>query len=139
MATRRLRWSAPENRRTRGLATARAQRARVRDPVDVRPRRHVVAHADEPDADRAGAPPLPCGDPRRRLDLGPDHARRRHRLARAAAAYAARADRYSVVLNTSFNAPGEPIVCSPLDVLCTYIAMGLDAIIVGDLVLEKTQ
>jgi carbamoyltransferase len=44
-----------------------------------------------------------------------------------------------VVLNTSFNAPGEPIVCSPLDALRTYIAMGLDAMIIGDLVLEKTR
>jgi len=43
----------------------------------------------------------------------------------------------SVVLNTSFNAPGEPIVCTPADAIRTYSTMGLDALILGDFVLVK--
>jgi carbamoyltransferase len=43
----------------------------------------------------------------------------------------------SVVLNTSFNAPGEPIVCSPRDALRTFNSMALDSLIIGDFLLEK--
>jgi carbamoyltransferase len=42
-----------------------------------------------------------------------------------------------MVLNTSFNDKGEPIVCSPEDALPTYFATGIDALVIGSYVLEK--
>ncbi|GAA1651810.1 carbamoyltransferase [Nonomuraea maheshkhaliensis] len=42
------------------------------------------------------------------------------------------------VLNTSFNLAGEPIVCSPEDALSTFMRSGLDVLVLGDHVLERT-
>ena len=42
-----------------------------------------------------------------------------------------------MVLNTSFNDAGEPIVSSPAEALRTYFATGLDALVIGPYVLEK--
>jgi carbamoyltransferase len=42
-----------------------------------------------------------------------------------------------VVLNTSFNARGEPIVESPIDALRTFNGTGLDAVFIGNCVIEK--
>jgi len=42
-----------------------------------------------------------------------------------------------VVLNTSFNSRGEPIVCSPSDALATYERMQLDAMVLEDLLVER--
>jgi len=42
-----------------------------------------------------------------------------------------------VVLNTSFNLNGEPIVCSPQDALRTFFSSGLDALIMGNCLVEK--
>lgn len=42
-----------------------------------------------------------------------------------------------VVLNTSFNVDSEPIVCSPKDALRTFYQCGLDALAIGDFLLEK--
>lgn len=36
-----------------------------------------------------------------------------------------------VVLNTSFNGADEPIVCSPQDAVRTFLACGLDALVIG--------
>ena len=41
------------------------------------------------------------------------------------------------VLNTSFNVDSEPIVCSPADALRTFYASGIDALAIGDFLLEK--
>ncbi len=41
------------------------------------------------------------------------------------------------ILNTSFNIKGEPIVCTPQDALRTYFATGLDALAIGNCLLEK--
>ena len=41
------------------------------------------------------------------------------------------------VLNTSLNARGEPIVEAPIDALRTFNGTGLDAIFLGDCILEK--
>jgi carbamoyltransferase len=43
----------------------------------------------------------------------------------------------AIVLNTSFNDAGEPIVCSPHDALRCYFATGFDALAIGDFLLEK--
>ncbi|OGV63234.1 MAG: hypothetical protein A3K19_13070 [Lentisphaerae bacterium RIFOXYB12_FULL_65_16] len=42
-----------------------------------------------------------------------------------------------VVLNTSFNVKGEPIVCSPLDAIRCFYGTGLDALVMGDFLLTK--
>jgi carbamoyltransferase len=42
-----------------------------------------------------------------------------------------------VVLNTSFNLSGEPIVCSPYDAIRTFYTCGMDALIIGNYLLEK--
>jgi carbamoyltransferase len=43
------------------------------------------------------------------------------------------------VLNTSFNVKDEPLVCSPRDALRCFSATGLDALVLGDLVVEKSS
>ena len=42
-----------------------------------------------------------------------------------------------VVLNTSFNVAGQPIVCSPKDAIGTFYICGLDALAIGDFIVEK--
>ena len=42
-----------------------------------------------------------------------------------------------VVLNTSFNLKGEPIVCSPQDAIRTFYSSGLDALFMGEFLVEK--
>ena len=42
-----------------------------------------------------------------------------------------------VVLNTSFNARGEPIVETPANALATFYSVGLDALILGDYLVLK--
>lgn len=44
-----------------------------------------------------------------------------------------------VVLNTSFNIKGEPIVCSPRDALRTFWATGLDALAIGKFLIQKPE
>jgi carbamoyltransferase len=42
-----------------------------------------------------------------------------------------------VVMNTSFNLRGEPIVSSPTDAIRTFFSSGMDALIIGNFVVEK--
>lgn len=42
-----------------------------------------------------------------------------------------------LVLNTSFNLNGEPIVCSPQDAIRTFFTCGLDVLYLGDVRIEK--
>jgi carbamoyltransferase len=42
-----------------------------------------------------------------------------------------------VLLNTSFNVKGEPIVCSPADALRTFYNCGMDVLVMGNYILEK--
>ncbi len=44
-----------------------------------------------------------------------------------------------VVLNTSFNRKGEPIVCSPKDALNTFLNCGMEILAIGDYVVKKTR
>ncbi len=44
-----------------------------------------------------------------------------------------------VVLNTSFNIKGEPIVCSPRDALRTFWSTGIDALVIGSFIVEKPE
>lgn len=42
-----------------------------------------------------------------------------------------------VVLNTSFNVAGEPIVCNPEDAIRSFSGSGLDALVIGNWVVER--
>ncbi len=42
-----------------------------------------------------------------------------------------------VLINTSFNSRGEPIVCSPHDAIATFYSTPLDALVIGSFLLEK--
>jgi carbamoyltransferase len=42
-----------------------------------------------------------------------------------------------VILNTSFNGPDEPIACSPDDALKAFRACGLDALVIGNTVIQR--
>lgn len=44
---------------------------------------------------------------------------------------------YPIVLNTSFNDKGEPIVCSPKDALKCFYGTGFDALAIGSFLVEK--
>jgi carbamoyltransferase len=42
-----------------------------------------------------------------------------------------------VVVNTSFNTRGEPIVCTPEDALACFFTTSLDALAIGPYLLTK--
>jgi carbamoyltransferase len=42
-----------------------------------------------------------------------------------------------MVLNTSFNVRGEPIVHRPEEAVADFLATGMDALLIGDVLLEK--
>ncbi|MDC1205255.1 hypothetical protein N8083_00200 [Candidatus Pacebacteria bacterium] len=44
---------------------------------------------------------------------------------------------YPIVLDTSFNDQGEPIICSPKDALRCYFSTGIDALAIGNFMLQK--
>jgi carbamoyltransferase len=42
-----------------------------------------------------------------------------------------------VIMNTSFNLRGEPIVCTPTDAIRTFFCSGMDALVIGSFLVEK--
>jgi predicted NodU family carbamoyl transferase len=42
-----------------------------------------------------------------------------------------------VLINTSFNVRGEPIVCTPKDAIDAFHSTPLDALVIGSFVLRK--
>lgn len=42
-----------------------------------------------------------------------------------------------VLLNTSFNVMGEPIVCTPQDAINTFLKSGLDYLVIGNFIIKK--
>ena len=46
---------------------------------------------------------------------------------------------YGVVINTSFNVRGEPIVCTPEDAYLCFMRTGMDALVLEDMVLLKAE
>jgi carbamoyltransferase len=44
-----------------------------------------------------------------------------------------------MVLNTSFNDAGEPIVCAPQDAVRTFLATGMDMLVLGDFVVQRAD
>jgi carbamoyltransferase len=45
----------------------------------------------------------------------------------------------SVLVNTSFNVRGEPIVCTPADAYACFMRTDMDALVVGDVVMLKEE
>ena len=46
---------------------------------------------------------------------------------------------FSLVVNTSFNVRGEPIVCTPHDAFRCFMSTEMDVLVINDYVFEKTQ
>lgn len=46
---------------------------------------------------------------------------------------------YGLVVNTSFNVRGEPIVCTPHDAYRCFMSTEMDYLVIGDFVYEKTK
>jgi carbamoyltransferase len=46
---------------------------------------------------------------------------------------------YGLLVNTSFNVRGEPIVCTPYDAYRCFMSTEMDYLVIGDFVYEKTQ
>jgi carbamoyltransferase len=44
---------------------------------------------------------------------------------------------YSLVVNTSFNVRGEPIVCTPFDAYRCFMSTEMDILVIGDYIFEK--
>jgi carbamoyltransferase len=44
-----------------------------------------------------------------------------------------------VVINTSFNVRGEPIVCTPEDAFLCFMRTNIDYLIMGNFLLDKTE
>ena len=44
-----------------------------------------------------------------------------------------------VLLNTSFNVAGEPMVDSPKDAINTFISSGIDSLVLGNFILDKKE
>jgi len=42
-----------------------------------------------------------------------------------------------VIMNTSFNLRGEPIVCTPTDAIRTFFSSGMDALVIGNYIVRK--
>ena len=42
-----------------------------------------------------------------------------------------------ILINTSFNLNGEPIVCTPQDAIRTFNTSGLDMLVIGDFIISK--
>ncbi|MDP1844475.1 MAG: carbamoyltransferase [Sediminibacterium sp.] len=46
---------------------------------------------------------------------------------------------YSLLINTSFNVRGEPIVCSPYDAYCCFMSTEMDYLVINNFVYCKTE
>ncbi len=46
---------------------------------------------------------------------------------------------YGVIVNTSFNVRGEPIVCTPDDAYRCFIRTEMDFLVLGNYLLDKKQ
>jgi carbamoyltransferase len=44
-----------------------------------------------------------------------------------------------ILLNTSFNVRGEPIVCTPVDALFGMVRANLDALVLGDFLIDRAM
>jgi carbamoyltransferase len=52
-------------------------------------------------------------------------------------AFARRSGGVPILMNTSFNTAREPIVCTPQDAIASFLASGLDLLLLGDFLVER--
>ena len=79
----------------------------------------------------------PCGDPRRLLGAGTDGpCGHKSALPRADLCVRAMTD-CPVIVNTSFNVRGEPIVCTPEDAFRCFMGTEIEVLALGDCYLRK--
>ena len=43
-----------------------------------------------------------------------------------------------ILLNTSFNVKGQPIICTPTEAIDTFLAAHLDALVLGDFMVTRS-
>ena len=114
------------------VADVRAEPA----PADERGRGGAVRHRQ---AQRAALRD-PGGHPRRLFGADPDRARRRP--TRATTRCSARSTQRTgcpVLVNTSFNVRGEPIVCTPEDAFRCFMGTEIEVLVAGNCVLRKER
>jgi carbamoyltransferase len=70
--------------------------------------------------------------------MQPDHAEQHPLYYRLIKAFQRRTG-VPVLVNTSFNTQGEPIVCTPQDAVRCFMTSPLDALVIGPFVLEKSS
>jgi carbamoyltransferase len=46
---------------------------------------------------------------------------------------------YPLIVNTSFNVRGEPIVCTPVDAYRCFMRTNMDYLVLGDFILNKAN
>jgi len=46
---------------------------------------------------------------------------------------------YGLLVNTSFNVRGEPVVCTPYDAYRCFMSTEMDYLVIGDYLYEKTK
>ena len=46
---------------------------------------------------------------------------------------------YGLVVNTSFNVRGEPIVCTPYDAYRCFMSTEMDILVIGNYIFEKEK
>jgi carbamoyltransferase len=46
---------------------------------------------------------------------------------------------YPLIVNTSFNVRGEPIICTPTDAFNCFMGTELDVLVIGSYILHKEQ
>ena len=67
------------------------------------------------------------------------HARDQPALPRAARRASTRCTGCPVLVNTTFNVRGEPIVCTPEDAYRCFMRTEMDALVLGSFLLEKAR
>ena len=104
------------------------------DPHRHFPARYMLYVVDVKDAAKARLPAVTHVDGTARLQtVDREVCPRYHRLIEAFGA----ATGIPVVLNTSFNLRGEPIVNTPAEALATFWGSGIDTLVLGDHMIEK--
>lgn len=106
------------------------------DPGRHYPARFMLYVVDVRDDRRATIPAVTHVDGTGRIQVvHPEASPRYHHLIRAFG----EATGVPVVLNTSFNLKGEPIVNTPEEAYRTFLNSGMDALVLGDCIVEKDR
>jgi carbamoyltransferase len=119
----------------RPLAPSMSHRAAARYLVDPGPVRFMLSACQVSESTRVQVPAVVHVDGSCRPQvLGEDSSLPHYR---ALLGHLARRGHPEIVLNTSFNLDGEPIVHSPFDAVRSFYGSGLDALAIGPLLVRK--